>query len=553
MRHITYTYAKGTQGHDKAPKLVPILLYLRKLKEVIATKQPTLPELITDYYLKDLLKGKDLAIPPNWARNILKLGKALILFDGFDEVDQKWRDVVSQWIADQMQYYDKSVFILTSRPRGYDGYTAEKPKTQLRVLQFNSQQRKEFITKWYFAQENMFPNRDRKLAKDAADRGSISLIDQIEQQPELATMARIPLLLNMIAFYHRQSRSGQELPTYRAGLYEEICNVQLIKRADLRLPEFPLYPLERQQVLQSLALWMMEQNLERLEKEQLFQILQPKVKAFDESVDVKDFVNAIAEVSELLVEAEKDEYEFAHLTFQAFLAAAEILRLKQEDFLAEQWQDDWWKDTMLFYTGLVKNPSSFLLKLLNKGEEAVSLAGACRKNTSKKIDPSIEVQLRNTVDTQIGKLRYEKLEGFLKNGQWREADDETFRVMLEVVGKEKDDYFTREELLNFPCDDLLKIDKLWLEYSKINGVSKFGFSLQKEIIKKCGYKLDGSNPPSKVWYDFLDEVGWGKKTIYILDINTKIGTLPKKIWGGWVMGGENIFSSLASRLVDCSR
>ncbi|NJL91214.1 MAG: GUN4 domain-containing protein [Coleofasciculaceae cyanobacterium SM2_1_6] len=99
-------------------------------------------------------------------------------------------------------------------------------------------------------------------------------------------------------------------------------------------------------------------------------------------------------------------------------------------------------------------------------------------------------------------MRYEKLEGFLKNKQWKEADDETFRVMLEVLGKEKDDYFTREELLNFPCKDLLKIDGLWLEYSKINGVSKFGFSLQKEILKKCGYKLDGSDPPSEVWYDF---------------------------------------------------
>jgi len=309
--------------------------------------------------------------------------------------------------------------------------------------------------------------------------------------------------------------------------------------------------------LQSLALWMMEQNLERLEKEQLFQILQPKVKAFDESVDVKDFVDAIAEVSELLVEAEKDEYEFAHLTFQAFLAAAEILRLKQEDFLVEKWREDWWKDTTLFYAGLVRNPSSLLEKLIVKG--AVNLAYECRKNTPKKIDSEIAKQLES-LDQTINDLRYKKLEEYLKNGQWKEADYETYQVMIGVLGKEEGDYFTRKELLEFPCSDLLRIDGLWVNYSK----GKFGFSVQKEILKKCGYKLDGSDPPLEIWYDFLDEVGWRDKTTrwhnptregdnptrwhnptYTLDINTKIGNLP--IMGG----GKDEVSSLFSRIETC--
>ena len=321
--------------------------------------------------------------------------------------------------------------------------------------------------------------------------------------------------------------------------------MQLGDRPLFKAIDLPLEVVESQQVLQGLALWMMEQNLERLEKEQLIQVLQPMLKAIDDSVETGEFIGAISEVSELLVEIEKDEYEFAHLTFQSFLAAAEIQHLKREDFLVDQSQKDWWKDTTLFYAGLVKNPANLLQKLLDRG--AVNLAYESRKNTAKKIDKAIEDRLEK-LDIAIRDRRYQKLEEYLKNEQWEAADNETYRVMVAVVGKEAGEWFTREELLNFDCDALLTIDRLWVDHSQ----GKFGFSVQKEIIRKCGYKLDGSYPGSEIWYDFCDEVGWrDKKTeiwhylTYTLDTNTKIGTLP---WFGRVGRG---WSSLFSRIETC--
>ena len=140
--------------------------------------------------------------------------------------------------------------------------------------------------------------------------------------------------------------------------------------------------------------------------------------------------------------------------------------------------------------------------------------------------------------------------------------------MIGVLGKEDGSWFEPEEFLNFPCEDLLRIDGLWLQYSQINGVSKFGFSLQKEIIKKCGYKLDGNYPTSEVWDDFCHEVGWrDKKTrtpyppLYTLDVDTKTGALPALRKGGTghlgkallVEGRGGRVSSLSSRLLNCSR
>jgi hypothetical protein len=67
---------------------------------------------------------------------------------------------------------------------------------------------------------------------------------------------------------------------------------------------------------------------------------------------------------------------------------------------------------------------------------------------------------------------YRKLRDLLKAGQWKEADQETDRRMLEAVGRKEDDWIRGEEVLNFPCADLKTINALWVDYS--NG--KWGFS-----------------------------------------------------------------------------
>jgi len=79
-------------------------------------------------------------------------------------------------------------------------------------------------------------------------------------------------------------------------------------------------------------------------------------------------------------------------------------------------------------------------------------------------------------------IKYTRLRDLLAAKNWREADKETYLVMIRVVGKEYGDYFTSDELLNFPCTDLRTIDKLWVKYS--NG--QYGFSVQKKIWLEVG-------------------------------------------------------------------
>jgi hypothetical protein len=156
--------------------------------------------------------------------------------------------------------------------------------------------------------------------------------------------------------------------------------------------------------------------------------------------------------------------------------------------------------------------------------------------------------------------RYTQLENYLKNQQWYEADEETYRLMITTVGKEDGQWFEREELLEFPCEELKAIDGLWVKYS--NG--RFGFSVQKQIYVECGATLDGKYPGDEIWEEFGDRVGWRNegKWLYSFDLKFSIsspqgilpvvfgvGFLGRVGCGRWAGG---VVSSLAQRLVDCS-
>jgi len=100
-------------------------------------------------------------------------------------------------------------------------------------------------------------------------------------------------------------------------------------------------------------------------------------------------------------------------------------------------------------------------------------------------------------------MDYTNLRNYLATKKWREADEETGRVMLKVAGREKEGWLNTENIDNFPCEDLRTIDQLWVKYS--NG--HFGFSVQKRIYQS----LRGTRELDvEVWEKFGDQVGWRK-------------------------------------------
>ncbi|NJO66940.1 MAG: NACHT domain-containing protein [Leptolyngbyaceae cyanobacterium RM1_405_57] len=415
LKHIAYTYGMNQQGKYEAPRLTPFLLMLRKYRDVIAQEQPpNLPELITQRHVPSLPESEQLTLPSDWAKNKLLRGEAVVMLDGFDEVAKSQRPAVARWINDQMRRYGRSIFILTSRPKAYkDQDVSDRLElaTQLWVKDLNPQQRQDFVQKWYLCQERYAAGGEatpdvQKIANQAAKE----LLTQIEARQELTDLAKNPLLLNMIVTFHRRY-PGAELPKRRVELYREICLLQLRDRPAARQLETLLTQCEAQIILQMLALAMMKKRWERIQRPVMLQWLDYCLKQQKEIIKSTEFLDQVVQISELLVEQE-DEYEFAHLSFQEYLAATQLAQQKQEKLLYEYFNDDWWKQTILLYATQV-NPTSLIREAMQRG--ATDLAYRCYQETTRRVNTALASEL-NALKQTVQISRYAKLKEYLKTG-----------------------------------------------------------------------------------------------------------------------------------------
>ncbi|MEG3920970.1 GUN4 domain-containing protein [Microcoleus sp. T3_A4] len=144
---------------------------------------------------------------------------------------------------------------------------------------------------------------------------------------------------------------------------------------------------------------------------------------------------------------------------------------------------------------------------------------------------------------------YSKLDSLLQARRWKEADEETEKMIFKLLGREKrgwssetDDVSTYYAFLTnclsgddvevLPGTELRNINKLWLEHSK----GRFGFSVQKRIWESI---VRTEREPTifhgRGCKEFDERVGWYVKGdwIYYSDIKYSLtappGHLPIKV------------------------
>ncbi|MCF4967557.1 GUN4 domain-containing protein [Nostoc sp. CMAA1605] len=268
-------------------------------------------------------------------------------------------------------------------------------------------------------------------------------------------------------------------------------------------------------------------------------------------------------------------------------AKLQALPKNAEPVMSRNWhsQDEAFADVARGIRAAVEKRKQERAKLQHKQQEAKALRRQREQEEAQRLKREHEAEIWRRQEAErlkyeqqeAEKLRqnelasergvdYTKLRDLLAAQKWQEADNETYLVMLQAVGRIDGDFIRREEFLNFPCTDLRTIDRLWVKYSNGN----FGFSVQKEIYLSVGGKLEREYS-TEAWERFGDRVGWRVEGSWIhhydvtftpttkgyLPMGLRRGSVLDLFSGAWICGawgslGAGLFSSFASRLVNCN-
>ena len=352
-------------------------------------------------------------MPEGWVHKYLNRGQALVLIDGVDELPRQERGDFLKALKALVRDFPNATYVVTSRPSGlksmqnavwsaWENWVSTQDFVTLTLEPMNAANVEEFVTRWHNALPTGNPasRLDRNPAQSAQN-----LNRQLRQRPELQRLAATPLLCSMICALHRERL--ETLPSSRLTLYGECIDVLLNRRdgnAGRAIPLDETYPTglnedQKIELLQSLAWKLMQLNLSSLETDRVDSHFDRELKqtSLPTAITGKQIRELFVDRAALLREPIVGQVDFAHRTFQEYLAAQAILDDDSLEVLIDKAADDQWREVMIAAVGLArpKEREKLLNSLVERGDREAEnqkylhlLAVACLE-TATKVRPEI--------------------------------------------------------------------------------------------------------------------------------------------------------------------
>jgi len=345
--------------------VIPITVTLRDFSRWLAKeKKKAETRLLWDFII-ERLKVEIMEAAEAPLAKALEGGKALLLFDGLDEVPSAdKRTLVRDCVAAFTGHYDKCRVILTCRTLSYQEPGWQLPNVPaFELAPFDERKIDEFVDAWYAELSRLHATRP----EDAG--GLAKRLREAVRGPDLWRLAPNPLLITVMALVH--THRGR-LPEARALLYEETVEILLWRWDQLRVVGQDEQPRLRQLLL---AAGRREVDLERVLWELAFHAHR-RGGTYDKEaladIDELDLVKALSRLSPkedwnwarevvqqmkeragLLLEREPSVFTFPHRTFQEYLAGAYLSAqanfAQQAKMLVEE--GAFWREVILLAVG----------------------------------------------------------------------------------------------------------------------------------------------------------------------------------------------------------
>ncbi|WP_412063864.1 SIR2 family protein [Rhizobium sp. SYY.PMSO] len=316
--------ARRTACDDDLPELdlVPLIIRCREWKDhirkPIQSMIKSLADIVGDASLDGLLEAFEAP---------LKSGNALLLIDGLDEIhDDGDRLVFVENLEKFIAAYPEIRVIVTSREAGFDlvAPTLGRFCDKFRISPLNEKAINALCGYWH----NLMSSSTKEAQEEATQTAS-----QILGSNSLRRLAENPLLLTMLLVV---KHGAGKLPPDRVSLYERAVEI-LLDSWNIK-GHAALNPKEAVPQLSCLAFEMLRQGKQTATEQEIVEIIAsarnklPLIGRYaKDSPD--EFLKRVELRSSLLLEGgHKLEdgkpvpfYQFRHLTFQEYLAAAAVV------------------------------------------------------------------------------------------------------------------------------------------------------------------------------------------------------------------------------------
>lgn len=308
-------------------------------------------------------------------------GKALVLFDGLDEVfdpDER-RRVVDQFQAFAAHYQGARI-VVTSRIAGYDRISLGLAGfAHYTLMPLTLGHIRNFAEHWY-----------QYYMLEGTDRTAQGLVQRIVESPRLLDLAGNPLLLTMMAVIYKD----RDLPNDRWRLYERCAETLLedwdlgkgIQNEDFKLA-VNIRTAQKSELLQRVAMYMLQNSWQHYNSELNAIAYTPLLEIFADYLEEKylrprgeaeaiavDILHHLMERTYVLAGIGERVFGFVHRTFMEYFAACHCqaeFNARKSDFiwLTEEifgihWGKPEWRETLLLLIAMLHGQGTPILDVV---------------------------------------------------------------------------------------------------------------------------------------------------------------------------------------------
>ena len=329
----------------------PIFVSLKEMADASLTLKSS--EDVFDYIVSQCEVHR-IPEPIAFIKRLLNYGKAVILFDGLDEVnleDRKRSNLVNALNQFVYQYGQGKVVITCRVSTRTASFTQFK---YAELADFSQAQIEAFVDRW-FAYDAHKATRCKAQLSSQRGRGT------------LQELASVPILLTLLCLTFEQRNN---FPQKRHTIYEEAIRSLLFRWDAVRNIHrdqnyLQLEEDDRRWLLAVVAAETFERGEYFLEEQYLAELLERAIVGFPnvKRPSGRSILQTIEEQHGLLVERAVGIHSFSHLTIQEYLTAVYIVEGETEDtlrVLMGNYADGTWREVFLLTAGMLRNPTVFL-------------------------------------------------------------------------------------------------------------------------------------------------------------------------------------------------